>query len=167
MLDIDYKMYWYPWLLLIYWHLFISPLVDHDQRSSKVSLTHASHSRQIFDGEMAGVYTEIFQHISLLDKNLHPLCPNLAICPPLLLVANSYRNKSDQDQETKTWQHLQHIKWVILCPLHLKCWPFVDQQERKWCPISTDGDKHSGIAINSFSLRYGQTVRYSQTLPPS
>ena len=40
--------------------------------------------------------------LSLLIENLHPLCSDLTICPPLLLVANSYRNKSDQDQETKT-----------------------------------------------------------------
>ena len=31
------------------------------KRSSKVSLTHPSHSRHIFDGEMAGVCTDILQ----------------------------------------------------------------------------------------------------------
>jgi len=31
------------------------------ERSSKGSLPHPPHSRQIFDGEMAGAYTEILQ----------------------------------------------------------------------------------------------------------
>jgi len=40
--------------------------------------------------------------LSLLVENIHPLCSDLAICPPLLLVANSYRYKLDQDQDMKT-----------------------------------------------------------------
>jgi hypothetical protein len=40
--------------------------------------------------------------LSLPIENLHSLCSNLTICPPLLLVAKSYKNKSAQNQETKT-----------------------------------------------------------------
>ena len=46
--------------------------------------------RVVAINEEKSIFTQRF-FLSLLVENLHPLCSDLTICPPLLLVANSYK----------------------------------------------------------------------------